>query len=161
MIPTAWSNPLNGREHAYAKGIFSAIDRSRICSARTAGAMERRMFSLRDMPQAHAPKSSAHLLVGTVERRGYLQKNALSGKYCFGLKPVSLSRAALENLDLREEANPHLQALMRETGLTGHMAALEHNEAVIIEKIECPGLLRLATCIGRRLDVNCSGVGSR
>jgi len=98
-------------------------------------------------------------LVGTVERRGYLQKNALSGKYCFGLKPVSLSRAALENLDLREEANPHLQALMRETGLTGHMAALEHNEAVIIEKIECPGLLRLATWIGRRLDVNCSGVG--
>ena len=119
------------------------------------------MFSLRDMPQAHAPKSSVHLLVGTVERRGYLQKNALSGKYCFGLKPVSLSRAALENLDLREEANPHLQALMRETGLTGHMAALEHNEVVIIEKIECPGLLRLATCIGRRLDVNCSGVGSR
>jgi DNA-binding IclR family transcriptional regulator len=105
------------------------------------------------------PKSSVHLMVGTLERRGYLQKHALSGKYCFGLKLVSLSRTALENLDLREEAKPYLQALMRKTGLTVHMAVLERNEAVIIEKIECPGLLRLATWIGRRLDVNCSGVG--
>jgi DNA-binding IclR family transcriptional regulator len=105
------------------------------------------------------PKSSAHLVIGTLARRGYLQKNALSGKYCFGLKLVSLSRTALENLDLREEARPSLQALMRKTGLTVHMAVLERNEAVIIEKIECPGLLRLATWIGRRLDVNCTGVG--
>ncbi|MGI8960147.1 MAG: IclR family transcriptional regulator [Bryobacteraceae bacterium] len=105
------------------------------------------------------PKSSVHLLIGTLERRGYLQKNALSGKYCFGLKLVSLSRTALENLDLREEAKPSLQALMRKTGLTVHMAVLERNEAVIVEKIECPGLLRLATWIGRRLDVNCTGVG--
>jgi DNA-binding IclR family transcriptional regulator len=105
------------------------------------------------------PKSSVHLLIGTLERRGYLQRNALSGKYCFGLKLVSLSRTALENLDLREEAKPALQALMRKTGLTVHMAVLERNEAVIIEKIECPGMLRLATWIGRRLDVNCTGVG--
>src|SRR5690242_6660482 len=83
------------------------------------------------------PKSSVHLMIGTLERRGYLQRHALSGKYCFGLKLVSLSRTALENLDLREEAKPHLQALMRKTGLTVHMAVLERNEAVIIEKIEC------------------------
>lgn len=105
------------------------------------------------------PKSSVHLLVGTLERRGYLQRNALSGKYSFGLKLISLSRAALESLDLREEAKPFLQALMRRTALTVHMAMLERNEAVIIEKVECPGLLRLATWVGRRLDVNCSAVG--
>lgn len=105
------------------------------------------------------PKSSVHLLIGTLEKRGYLQRNAVNGKYCFGLKLVSLSRTALENLDLREGAKPFLQGLMRKTGLTVHMAVLERNEAVIIEKVECPGLLRLATWIGRRLDVNCSGVG--
>lgn len=105
------------------------------------------------------PKSSVHLLVVTLERRGYLQRNALSGKYSFGLKLISLSRTALESLDLRDQAKPFLQALMRKTALTVHMAVLERNEAVIIEKVECPGLLRLATWIGRRLDVNCSGVG--
>jgi DNA-binding IclR family transcriptional regulator len=105
------------------------------------------------------PKSSVHLVIGTLEKRGYLQRNAVNGKYCFGLKMVGLSRTAVENLDLREAAKPFLQALMRKTGLTVHMAVLERNEAVIIEKLEYPGLLRLATWIGRRLDVNCSGVG--
>ena len=123
-------------------------------------AQSREGFSLSEISRKLTlPKSSVHLLIGTLEKRGYLQRNALNGKYCFGLKLVSLSRTALENLDLREEAKPALQALMRRTGLTVHMAVLERNEAVIIEKIECPGLLRLATWIGRRLDVNCTGVG--
>ncbi|MGA8153711.1 MAG: IclR family transcriptional regulator [Terriglobales bacterium] len=39
------------------------------------------------------------------------------------------------------------------------MAVLERDEAVIIEKVEAPGLVRLASWIGRRLDANCTGVG--
>ncbi len=72
---------------------------------------------------------------------------------------VSLSRTAIENLDLREEARPFLRHLVQESGLTAHMAVLERDEAVIIEKVEAPGLVRLASWIGRRMDVNCTGVG--
>ena len=105
------------------------------------------------------PKSSAHLILTTLERRGFLQKNTQTGRYHFGLQLVSLSRSALENLDLREEAGPFLRSLMQESGFTVHMAVLERDEAVIIEKVEAPGFVRLASWIGRRLDVNCSGVG--
>jgi len=105
------------------------------------------------------PKSSAHLILTTLERRGFLQKNTQTGRYHFGLQLVSLSRSAIENLDLREEAKPLLRSLMEETGLTVHMAVLERDEAVIIEKVEAHGLVRLASWIGRRLDVNCTGVG--
>jgi len=105
------------------------------------------------------PKSSAHLILTTLERRGFLQKNTQTGRYHFGLQLVSLSRSALENLDLREEARPFLRSLMQESGFTVHMAVLERDEAVIIEKVEAPGLVRLASWIGRRLDVNCTGVG--
>jgi DNA-binding IclR family transcriptional regulator len=48
---------------------------------------------------------------------------------------------------------------MQESGLTVHMAVLERDEAVIIEKVEAPGLVKLASWVGRRLDVNCTGVG--
>ena len=65
----------------------------------------------------------------------------------------------MENLDLREQARPFLQDLMQQTGLTVHLAILEGAETVIIEKIEAPGMLRLATWVGRRLDANSSGVG--
>ena len=105
------------------------------------------------------PKSSAHLILTTLERRGFLQRNTQTGRFHFGLQLVSLSRSALENLDLREEATPFLHSLMQESALTVHMAVLDRDEAVIIEKVEAPGLVRLASWIGRRLDVNCTGVG--
>lgn len=105
------------------------------------------------------PKSSTHVLIRTLESSGYLKSSRHSGKFCFGLKLVSLSNMALENLDLREQARPFLQDLMVRTGLTVHLAILEGAEAVIIEKIEAPGMLRLATWVGRRLDANSSAVG--
>lgn len=123
-------------------------------------AQAKRGFSLSEIGRTlRIPKSSAHLILSTLERRGFLQKNAKTGRYCFGLQLVSLSRSALENLDMRDEAKPFLCALMQESGLTVHMAVLERDEAVIIEKVEAPGLVRLASWIGRRLDVNCTGVG--
>lgn len=105
------------------------------------------------------PKSSAHVLIKTLEVMGYLKSGQSNGKYCFGLKLVSLSNMALENLDLRELARPFLQQLMLRTGLTVHLAILEGAEAVLIEKVEAPGMLRLATWVGKRLDANSSGVG--
>jgi DNA-binding IclR family transcriptional regulator len=119
-----------------------------------------RGFSISEIGrQLRIPKSSAHLILTTLERRGFLQKNTQTGRYHFGLQLISLSRSALENLDLREEAKPFLRRLMQETGLTVHMAVLERDEAVIIEKVEALGLVRLASWIGRRLDLNCTGVG--
>lgn len=105
------------------------------------------------------PKSSLHVILSTLERRGYLQKNIYTNKYHFGLKLVSLSRTAFNGLGLREEAKPFLQALAKKTGLTVHLAVLERNEAVIIEKVETPGLIKVATWIGRRLDANCTAAG--
>ena len=55
-----------------------------------------------------------------------------NGKFSFGLKLVSLSKMALENLDLRKQVRPLLQDLMLLTGLTVHMAILEIADAVII-----------------------------
>lgn len=105
------------------------------------------------------PKSSAHVLIKTLEAMGYLKSSQANGRYCFGMRLVSLSNMALENLDLRELARPFLQQLMLRTGLTVHLAILEGAEAVLIEKIEAPGMLRLATWVGKRLDANSSGVG--
>lgn len=123
-------------------------------------AQSRRGLTLSDISRKLTlPKSSVHLLVKTLETTGYLKNNRISGKYHFGLKLVTLSHTALANLDLREQARPFLQDLMLRTGLTVHMAILEQAEAVIIEKVEAPGMLRLATWVGRRLDANSSGVG--
>jgi DNA-binding IclR family transcriptional regulator len=105
------------------------------------------------------PKSSAFLLLKTLEQEGYLRRSVRSGKFYLGLRLVRLCRSALANLDLREVARPCLTNLMRQTGITVHLAVLEGNEAVIIDRISPPGSSAGADWVNRRLDVNCTGVG--
>jgi DNA-binding IclR family transcriptional regulator len=105
------------------------------------------------------PRSSTHCLLVTLERRGYLERNIQTHRYLFGVKLLSLANLALSGIKLREVAAPFLQSLMRATRLTVHLGILEDGEAVLIEKVEPPGLLRLATWIGKRMDVHCTGLG--
>ena len=105
------------------------------------------------------PKSSAYCLLVTLERRGYLLRNNRTHRYMFGLKLFSLANMALSGVELRENARSFLHALMQRTRLTVHMAILEDDEAVLIEKVEPPGLVRLATWVGKRLELHSSAVG--
>ncbi len=106
------------------------------------------------------PKSSTYLILTALERRGYLQKDSHSRRYRLGLKLVSLSRTAMEHLQLREEARPFLQSLMHKTRFCAHMAVLEENEAIIIEKINAPGTRRITTTWpGQRVPAHCTGIG--
>jgi DNA-binding IclR family transcriptional regulator len=106
------------------------------------------------------PKSSTHCLLLTLQRRGYLIRNERTHRYMLALKLFSLANVALGGIQLREQALPFLHALMQRCRMTVHMAVLEHDEAVIIEKVEPPpGVHRIPTWVGKRLDLHCSGVG--
>jgi len=105
------------------------------------------------------PKSSTYLVLKTLEEGGYLRRSPRSRKFYFGPEFIRLCRDVLDNLDLRDVARPILTKLMRQTGATVHMAVLDGNAAVIIDRIELPGSSAGADWVGRRLDVNCTGVG--
>lgn len=77
----------------------------------------------------------------------------------FGLKLFSLANMALSGIKLREEARPFLRSLMHETGLTVHMGIVERHEMVLVEKIGPAGMPKLATWLGKRMDLHCTGVG--
>jgi len=105
------------------------------------------------------PKSSTYLLLKTLEQEGYLQRSGRSGRFYFGARLIHLCRSALANLDLREVARPCLTNLMRQAGITVHLAVLDGNEAIIIDRISPPGSSAGADWVSRRLDINCTGVG--
>jgi DNA-binding IclR family transcriptional regulator len=104
------------------------------------------------------PRSSTHYVLVTLERRGYLQRSEGGGRYIFTSKLFALANSTLSRLRIREQARPVLRALMEETGLTVHLAILDQNEAVIIEKVEPPAD-RLATWVGKRMPLHCTGTG--
>lgn len=105
------------------------------------------------------PKSSTHCLLSTLEYLGYLQRNDRTGRYMFGLKNLKIANEGLACIELRELALPCLWSVAQATHLTIHLMVPAFQEAVIIGKIEPPGLLRLATWIGKRMDLHCTGGG--
>jgi DNA-binding IclR family transcriptional regulator len=105
------------------------------------------------------PKSSASYILRTLENRGYLRRERVSGRYKLGLKVLSLSRGAQDSVAIRDVALPVLRRLVERTGLTAHLAVLDNGEAVYLERAESPGFSRVDTWIGRRLDVHSTAVG--
>ncbi len=105
------------------------------------------------------PKSSASYILRTLEQHGYLRRNGEDGKYQLGMKVLTLSRAALGGVDVREAALPVMRHLVDRIHLTTHLAIMDHAEAVYVEKVEAPGFIRVNTWIGRRMEVHSTAVG--
>src|SRR5207302_659740 len=57
------------------------------------------------------PKSSASYILRTLERRGYLRREAETGRYRLGLKILSLGGDAQANLDIADVALPFMRML--------------------------------------------------
>lgn len=105
------------------------------------------------------PKSSASYILRTLERRGYLRRDAESGRYRLGLKLLSLGSETQAGLDVNEVALPLMRALVERCGLTCHLAVLDRGEAVYVERVEAPGFFKVNTWVGRRMYLHSTSVG--
>lgn len=105
------------------------------------------------------PKSSAHKVLITLLREGYVNRSQRTGRFSLGYKLFTLANQALDGLHIRELAIQPMRHLMLQTQLTVHLAMLERFEAILLAKIDPPGVTSLATWIGRRMEVHCTGVG--
>ena len=120
----------------------------------------RQGMSLQDLSrELHVAKSSVHCILVTLERCGYVRRNERTTRYTLALKLFALANSALNGVELRDRAAPFLRALVERTGLAVHMAILEGSEAILIERLEPAGVVRLATWVGKRMDVHCTAVG--
>lgn len=116
-------------------------------------------LSLADLTQmCGLSKSSVHYLLVTLERCGYVQKGSRGGRYMAGMKLLAVANAALQNLALRQRTAPFLFSLRLKTGLGVHLAIYEHQEAMVIAKLE-NNERRLASWVGKRMDLHCTGIG--
>jgi len=105
------------------------------------------------------PKSSASYILRTLEKRGYLHREAETGRYRLGLKILSLGGDAQANLDIADVALPFMRILGEKIRMTVHLAVLDQGEAVYIEKVEAPGFFKVNTWVGRRMFLHSTSVG--
>lgn len=105
------------------------------------------------------PKSSAHVIVMTLERLGYVERKPESLNYHLGLKAYGLGRGMMKNLSIADIALPNLRVLVDQIHLPAHLAVPDGDQGVYIQKVDAPSLIKIDTYIGRRMDLHCTGVG--
>lgn len=108
--------------------------------------------------QTGLSKSSVYRLVRVLVRRGYLEKNATTGKYRLGYKVLELARYRLDDLELVAEAHPLMLRLHTETSLTTQLCVLDGTEVIYLDEVSAMTARRHAN-MGYRGKAYCSSMG--
>lgn len=103
-------------------------------------------------------KSTAMRLLRTLEAGRFVRREDVH-HYRLGSALFDLAHQALEDLDVRGVARRHLVALGEISGHTVHLATLEDDQVVYIDKVDSQHPVRMYSRIGRRAPVHCTAVG--
>jgi DNA-binding IclR family transcriptional regulator len=103
-------------------------------------------------------KSTAHRFLMVLERHRMVERTS-SGKFRLGLRLFDYGNRAIQQYDLRERSQPHLQRLVAETEETAHLCILEQAHIIYLDKQEPARSVRMTSRIGMSNPVHCTAVG--
>ncbi len=95
--------------------------------------------------------STTFRILSNLHYHNYVERDDQTGAYKLGLACLELARAYSESNDIRLTALPELEALRDDTKETVHLAVLDRNQVVYLDKL--PGLHAIgimSSQIGRR-----------
>jgi DNA-binding IclR family transcriptional regulator len=104
------------------------------------------------------PLTTAHRLVGELERWGGLERGA-DGRYRIGLRMVELAALCPRGVGLRDVALASMQDLYEATHQNVQLAVREGTDGVYIERIAGRNAVAVRTRIGAHWPLHATGVG--
>jgi IclR family transcriptional regulator, pca regulon regulatory protein len=108
-------------------------------------------------------RSTTHRYVATLAALGYLQQDPATKKYRLGPRVLDLGFSAINSMELREVAAPHLRELSDVTGYTVNMAILDGLDIVYVERSRSARAgqreIDLNLHVGSRLPAYCTSLG--
>ena len=104
------------------------------------------------------PKSSTHRLLGSLSRRGLVERDE-RGHYRPGMGLVALGLGALEREPVVAAARPLLEAEAAELGETVFLVGARAGRLLVLAKAEGTGFLRAAPQVGSEVPVHATAVG--
>ena len=104
-------------------------------------------------------RSTAHRILMALEYNDLIKQNLDTGKYHLGIKLFKLGHQAVSQLNLREICRPFLTRIMNETKETVHLAVLDVDQVLYLDKVEGPHALRMPSRVGRHIPTYCTSLG--
>jgi IclR family acetate operon transcriptional repressor len=105
------------------------------------------------------PPSTAHRLLSTLERMGYVFQAGDLGLWYVGLQAFAVGSSFLASRDWVAQSHPYMRRLMEQAGETANLAILDGTEAVFIDQVQCRETMRTIVRLGSRVPLHASGVG--
>ncbi|MCP9484462.1 MAG: IclR family transcriptional regulator [Gaiellaceae bacterium MAG52_C11] len=106
-------------------------------------------------------KSTVLAVLRTLTARGFVAElgEGRARRYRLGLTLARLGDQVLGQIDLLDLALPSLRAMTEETGWTSRFGVLDEAFAVMIGRVDGPGLIRFQSNLARRELPHCSAIG--
>lgn len=120
----------------------------------------RRPMSVSEVARATSINvSTAHRLLQTLARRGYIEQRAETRSYALGPRLLELGSAYAGNQDLLRAALPHLEALRDQVHETIHLGILSGGDVVEICNASGGQPVSVSMKTGRRDPAHCTAIG--
>jgi IclR family acetate operon transcriptional repressor len=117
-------------------------------------------LTLTDLAQrVQLPPSTAHRLLATLEKMGYVYQAGDLGLWYVGLQAFTVGTTFLANRDFVAQSHAYMHRLMEQAGETANLAILDGAEAVFIAQVQCHEMMRTLVRLGSRVPLHASGVG--
>lgn len=107
--------------------------------------------------QTGLPRSTAHRILEHLAEVRYLRREEHT--YRLGMRIMELGSLVIHQDRVREAATPYLHRLHQSTGLVAHLAVLDANEVVYLDKVGNRFGTLLPSRVGGRLPAARTGVG--
>jgi len=104
--------------------------------------------------------STAHRLLHTLIKRGYVIQSTESGRYLLGYKVVEVASGLEHRLErLRVVARPHLEGIQQATGESVNLVVLDADRVVYVDQVEGSRHVRMFTAVGTSVPAHTTGSG--
>ncbi|PRY22608.1 IclR family transcriptional regulator [Aliiruegeria haliotis] len=105
------------------------------------------------------PKATLYRLAQTLVNQGMLVQDPSAGTYTLGVRLVRLAHAAWRQASLAPIARRHVDILCHDTGLTVHLAQMDHGHVLYVDKRTATGAIRMSQETGKVAPAYCTAVG--
>jgi len=106
-------------------------------------------------------RSTTYRLLNTLLQLGYIRRDELGHFYNLSPKILTLASSVQETRDIRDIAQPFIDELHQKTQETIHLAVLDNDELVYLDKRESTRNLRvvMSSRTGSHAPLYCTGIG--
>lgn len=104
-------------------------------------------------------RTTAHRLLASLHRRGWIERVADSAAYRPGLRYLALVRASLAGRDFIDEVRPAMERLSQLSRETVHLGILDNHDVLHIEKVDSPEIVGVSSRVGTRASPHVTGLG--